>query len=135
VISILPAVDAELRARGLERVGLLGTRITMESKLFGQISGAQLILPGSEDLDRVHETYLAMASSGTVTDSQRELLFAIGANLCNEQGADAVLLAGTDLFLAFDGYDCGFDAIDGALVHVDAIHRIASEQQQTGEQS
>lgn len=34
-----------------------------------------------------------------------------------------MLLGGTDLFLAFDGYDCGFPVIDGARVHIDALYR------------
>ena len=38
-----------------------------------------------------------------------------------EAGAEAVLLAGTDLFIAFEGYDPGFQAIDCAVIHVDAI--------------
>ena len=38
-------------------------------------------------------------------------------------GAEAVLLAGTDLFVAFEGHDPGYPTIDGALLHVDAIAR------------
>jgi aspartate racemase len=34
--------------------------------------------------------------------------FAIGNDLCRTQGAEVVLLAGTDLFLAFEGRECGF---------------------------
>jgi aspartate racemase len=129
VISILPALDAEFRSRNLQRVGLLGNRITMETRLFGGIASAEIIVPPGNELDRVHEEYLAMAVSGRATERQRELLFEIGKNLCDQQGADAVILAGTDLFLAFDGYDCGFEAIDGALVHIDAVFRQATEHQ------
>jgi aspartate racemase len=39
------------------------------------------------------------------------------------QGADAVMLGGTDLFLAFQGQDCGFPVLDCADVHVDALYR------------
>ena len=47
-------------------------------------------------------------------------MFEAGRALCEKQGADVVLLGGTDLFLAFDGFDPGFPVIDAALVHVDA---------------
>jgi len=43
--------------------------------------------------------------------------------MCEDQGAQTVVLAGTDLFIAFDGYECGFEYVDSALVHIDAIHR------------
>jgi aspartate racemase len=32
-------------------------------------------------------------------------------------------LGGTDLFLAFEGRDCGFTVIDSARVHIDALYR------------
>jgi aspartate racemase len=123
IISILPALDAEFRQRNLRRVGLLGTTATMRSRLFGGISGTEIVTPLGEDFDRVNDTYLELAMSGKVNQEQRELLFRAGKDLCVQQGAEAVLLAGTDLFLAFDGYDCGFEAIDGALVHIDAVFR------------
>ena len=37
------------------------------------------------------------------------------------RGAEAVLLGGTDLFLAFEGRNCGFLMIDCAAIHMDAI--------------
>jgi aspartate racemase len=62
-----------------------------------------------------------MAAQGRADSTQRELLFSIGKKLCTEQGADAVILAGTDLCLAFDGYEFGFNVIDSALVHINAL--------------
>lgn len=123
IISILPALDAEFDKRNLNRVGLLGTAATMKSRLFGGISRAELVIPRGEDFGRVNDTYLELAMSGNATQEQREFLFKAGEDLCVQQRAEAVLLAGTDLFLAFDGYDCGFEVIDGALVHIDAVVR------------
>jgi aspartate racemase len=34
---------------------------------------------------------------------------------------EAIVLGGTDLFLASDGEDCGFATLDCARVHVEAI--------------
>jgi hypothetical protein len=47
----------------------------------------------------------------------------IGRQSCQAQGVEAVVLAGTDLFLAFEGYECGFPVIDSAQVHVNALFR------------
>ena len=49
--------------------------------------------------------------------------FTAGETLCRERGADVVLLGGTDLFLAFQGHDCGFPVLDSADVHVEAIYK------------
>jgi aspartate racemase len=127
ILSIIPELDSEFRSKKLTRVGLLGNQVTMQSKLFGGISSAEILIPQGEDFDRVHDEYLQMATTGKVTEQQREQLFAIGKRLCADQGAEVVLLAGTDLFLAFDGCDCGFATLDGALVHISAIHRRSVE--------
>jgi aspartate racemase len=64
-----------------------------------------------------------MATSARVTDAQRRVFFAAGERLCREQGAELVLLGGTDLFLAFQGRDAGFPVLDCADVHVEAIYQ------------
>jgi aspartate racemase len=80
-------------------------------------------MPQGDKLDATHNAYIAMASAGQAGDQQRELLFSVGNDLCHKQGAEAVVLAGTDLFLAFEGRECGFPTIDSARVHIDALLR------------
>lgn len=123
IINAIPALSAELRQRGLRRVGILGTRIVMQSRVYGGLSNLETVLPQGDSLDAAHDAYIAMASAGQANQQQRELLFAIGKDLCQQQGAEAIVLAGTDLFLAFDGRACGFPTIDSALVHIDALLR------------
>ncbi len=121
IINAIPALESELTRRGLQRVGILGNRISMETKLFGGISSAEIVVPLGQELDAVHDEYIKMATTGTVDPLQRELFFTIGKALCEKQGAEAVVLAGTDLCLAFNGHDSGFIVIDSALVHIDAL--------------
>lgn len=123
LINAIPALGAELRQRGLRRVGILGTRIVMQSRVYGGLANIEAVLPPGDSFDATHNAYVAMASAGQANDEQRELLFAIGKDLCQQQGAELIVLAGTDLFLAFDGRDCGFPTIDSALVHIDALLR------------
>ena len=68
-----------------------------------------------------------MATTQQADERQRELFFSVGADLCAKQGAQAVLLAGTDLFLAFANSDPGFDVIDCAEVHIHALALLARE--------
>jgi aspartate racemase len=123
VINAIPEIEAALVNRGLRRVGLLGTRVVMQSHLYGGVSAVEVVLPQGESLDATHNAYVAMATAGQADDQQRELLFSVGNDLCRKQGAEAVVLAGTDLFLAFEGRDCGFPTIDCARVHIDALFR------------
>ena len=66
------------------------------------------------------EEYFALARTGKCTPAQRSFFFEEGQKLI-ESGADAVMLAGTDLCLAFEGQDPGYPVLDSALIHVDAI--------------
>ncbi len=74
-----------------------------------------------KNLGIVNDLYMEMATQGKTSARQCETLFDIGSELCSEQGAEAVVLAGTDLFLAFDGHNCEYEVIDSALVHINAI--------------
>lgn len=123
IINAISALEAELVQRKLRRVGLLGTRVVMASRLYGGIPEVEVVVPGGETFDATHDAYVAMATSGEATEEQREFFFAVGNELCRAQGAETVVLGGTDLFLAFEGYDCGFPVIDSAEVHVNALCR------------
>jgi aspartate racemase len=123
VINAIPEIEAALVNRGLRRVGLLGTRVVMQSRVYGGVSAVEVVLPQGESFDASHNAYVAMAAAGQADDQQRELLFSVGNDLCQKQGAEAVVLAGTDLFLAFEDRDCGFPTIDCARVHIDALLR------------
>ncbi len=123
MLNGIPEVDAAVKRGKFKTVGIIGTRMVMETRLYEAISSAAVVVPGGGQLDEVHENYAAMATAGLVTDAQRRVFFAAGERLCREQGAEAVLLAGTDLFLAFEGRDAGFPVLDCADVHVEAIYQ------------
>jgi aspartate racemase len=122
IINGLPAVADEIRRRGLKTIGIIGTRTVMASGLYGRIAPVRIVLPEGDALDRVHDTYVEMAGIGRVTEAQTRFFHNAGRALC-DRGAEAVLLGGTDLFLAFQGGDAGFPVIDCADIHVEAIYR------------
>ena len=127
LIDIVEAVADAIADGGYKKLGIIGTRLAMESRLYGGLSAVEIVLPDAPDLDRVHQNYVAMAVPGIVTEAQREVFFSVGRRLCEDQGAEAVLLGGTDLFLAFDDRDCGFKTIDCANIHIAALARAAVE--------
>ncbi|WP_298842292.1 aspartate/glutamate racemase family protein [uncultured Roseobacter sp.] len=130
-ISTLPLVsgvtplDDYFSGQGIGTIGLLGTGVVMRTKLYGQLEETRAVAP-SDDLDRVADTYLRMALSGQCTDESRALFFEAGRAMTDAHGADAVVLAGTDLGLAFDGHDPGYKVIDALDVHVALLADLAS---------
>lgn len=121
VVNLLAEVSRAVELRGLKRVGILGTRTVMETRFYGAIGSARVVPPGGEDLDRVHDAYVAMAAAGVVTAGQRSVFYEAGRRLIREEGVEAILLGGTDLALAFDGASGEFPVVDCAGIHVDAV--------------
>lgn len=117
VIDLLASVPKRLRETGYGTVGILGTKTVMQSGMYGCLSGLKVLQPSAASLDAVHQAYVDMAKAGAVTAAQRRVFFDSGRALC-AAGAEAVLLAGTDLFLAFEGQDPGFKAVDCAELHL-----------------
>lgn len=121
VIDLLSSVAKALENTGYKTLGIMGTKAAMQSKMYGRLPTPNVLQPSDEFLDRVHQSYVDMATVGAVTEAQRQVFYECGRDLCARQGAEAVLLGGTDLFLAFDGRDCGFEVIDCALLHIAEI--------------
>jgi aspartate racemase len=124
IFSAIEAVRADLTQRGVNAVGLLGTRAVMTSQLFGGLNGFVIRIPPADVLERTDREYVAMARAGAVSEPQREFFFETGRQL-HRAGAEIVLLAGTDLLLAFDGRDCGVITIDCATLHIESLLQLS----------
>jgi aspartate racemase len=120
VIDMLEEVRRVIAGRGLHRIGILGTRTVMQSRFYGGITTAEIVPPDAQALDDVHDAYVTMAASGTVTAAQRAVFVSAGQRLM-DAGAEAVMLGGTDLALAFPEGAAPFPLVDCAAIHVDAI--------------
>jgi aspartate racemase len=120
LINMLSEVGAAVRARGLKRVALLGTRFTVESRLFGSLGDIEVVMPQPDEIDQIHRIYMDIVA-GRSTEAQNDELRDLAHRFMARDGAQAVLLAGTDLSIALDEKNTGFPAIDCARVHIDAI--------------
>lgn len=125
VIDLLDVVQLEVKRRDLRRVGLLGTRVIMQSRFYGVLDGVEVIAPADE-LENVHEAYVDMASAGVATAAHREVFMRVGASLTRNHGCESILLAGTDLALVFGkGVEPSFNVLDCAQAHAMAIANAA----------
>ena len=125
LVDMISEVSRALETRGLKRIGIIGTRTVMETRFYGRITSAEIIPPSGLDLDDVHQAYISMAATGRVTAAQRSVFNTVSHRLLRDQGAEAILLGGTDLALAFNEQTAEFPLVDCAGIHADAIARLA----------
>jgi aspartate racemase len=125
VVDMIAEVTRAIEARGLKRIGIIGTRTVMETRFYGRIASAEIVPPSEPDLDDVHQAYTSMATSGFATEDQRSIFNAVSYRLLEDQGVEAIMLGGTDLALAFNEQTAGFPLVDCAGIHADAIAQLA----------
>ena len=123
LVSPIDATLQSIRARGIQRVALFGTRFTIESNMFGQLINVEVVTPSPVEIETIHNTYVALATSGRADPAQFELLRGIAHTLIQRDRLDAIILAGTDLSLLFNEANTDFPHIDAARVHIDEIMR------------
>jgi aspartate racemase len=119
LIDMVAEVALEIQARGLKRVALLGTRSTVESRMFGRL-GVEVVMPAGDEIDFINSAYLDVVydrSTPETIDRLREL----ANTLVRRDGAESVLLAGTDLSMVLNESNAGFPTLDCADVHIAAI--------------
>ena len=122
LINMLTEVRQAVNAQGLTRVGLLGTRFTIETRMFGCLDGIETIMPDACQIERIHELYKEFVD-GRGSDAKADELRKIAQEFVSRDAAQSVLIAGTDLSNVFTDSNAGFPMIDCARVHIDAIVR------------
>jgi aspartate racemase len=124
LVSAVRPLDAFFAAEGIGTVGLLGTRVAMRTRLYGQLRRTRAIAL-DEEIETLGQLYQEMAVAGVCDGATRARFLDAGQRLA-DQGAEAVVLAGTDLNLAFDGQETPYRVIDALDVHVALLADLAS---------
>jgi len=124
LISIVETACREAIARKLERLGLFGTRFTMQGGFYQRVfarEGMEIVVPEPVDLEFIHDTYLNELVNGVVRAETRDRYVAIARQMKNRHGIEALILGGTELpLLLRDAIDIGMTLLDTARLHVEA---------------
>lgn len=122
LLSIVEATCSAAKASGLRRVGLLGTKFTMQSGFYGKVFGAQgisVVPPQPEEQEFVHERYVGELVEGVFRPETREKILSIIEAMASRERLDAVALAGTELPLLLRAESFGgMPLLDTTGIHV-----------------
>lgn len=124
LVSIVEATRDEAVRQCISRLGLLGTRFTMEADFFKEpfrASGIDVIAPTALEIDYIADRIADELERGIVRDETRAAFLAVVQRMKDEQGIDAVVLGCTELPLLFSGVEVPVKTLDTMEVHIRAL--------------
>ena len=128
LVSIPKAVADEAVARGIRKVGLLGTIFTMEQAYMKTDlinAGVEVYVPDEADRKLVAERILTELELGTVKESTLLEFQAIIKKMQQAHGIEAVILGCTELPLLLNPDNCPVLCLDSVEIHLnDLIRRV-----------
>lgn len=128
LLHIADATAAKLQADGITRVGLLGTRFTMEQDFYkGRLQarfGLTVLVPDEAGRERVHRIIYDELCLGEIRESSRAEYLVIIAGLA-AAGAEAVILGCTEIALLVGDARATVPLYDTTAIHAEAAVALA----------
>jgi aspartate racemase len=126
LLSIVRATADHAVALGLKKVGLLGTGFTMRARFYTeefQRSGIALVSPEASEQQFIHSKYIGELLNNTFLPETRTQILHIAERMKAEDGAEALVLAGTELplLLRESTEVAAIRFLDTTVIHVEAI--------------
>jgi aspartate racemase len=122
VLSLLDAVGDSIQAQSLDKVGLLGTRFTMEHNFYPDAlnqRGIQVLTPDASDRAFINDVIYNELVKGELRDESRAGFVRVIDGLA-ERGAQGVILGCTEIPLLIGQQDLSLPLFDTTTIHAEA---------------
>ncbi len=127
-VSIPKVVCDEVVARGINKVGLLGTIFTMERDYMKKDmidAGIDVIIPKKDERELIAKRILEELELGIVKESTLKEFCAIIERMKSEDGIEAVILGCTELPLLLNSDNCPVCCLDTVDIHLKKLVDLA----------
>ena len=129
LIHIATVTAQAIKQRGLVKVGLLGTKFTMEQSFFRDkltANGIEAIIPDSEDREHIHYTIFEELGRNLIKPETKSFYIDV-INKLVAQGAQGIILGCTEIPLLISQGDVSIPLFDTTLIHSKAAVEFALE--------
>jgi len=119
VLHIVDAVAKEIKKQNIKKVGLLGTRFTMDLPFFkDRLSeyDIQTLVPDAAGRDFVHDSIYTELGKNIFREETRQKYREIIDDL-RDSGAEGVILGCTEIPMLVTQTDCSVPALDTTFIH------------------
>ena len=129
IINIAEETAKIVNRHNLKKVGLLGTRITMEQPFYNEKLlkyGISTIIPGPEDRQFIHSSILDEMARDIFKEETRQRYLTIIDELI-QAGAEGIVLGCTEIPILIKQKDSSVPLFDTTLIHASAVVNFAIE--------
>lgn len=131
ILHIGDAVGKHIRKTGYKKVGLLGTRYTMEGDFIRsrleELYSVEVVIPEQEPRRKIQTLLYQEMSRGVFSIEARDYFLCLIDDL-KSKGAQAAILGCTEFPILLDNINAALPKIDSAMCHVDEIGKFILQQ-------
>ncbi len=130
MVSIVEATRSRAISMGLKRIGLMGTKFTMQSDFFQKVLAQDdmiVVVPTPDEQQEIHNKLMTEIELGIIRDSTRQQLLNIANRMIKEDSIDALILGCTELPLILDKDEYGISFLNTTSIHIDSIVKYSRE--------
>lgn len=128
LLHIADATAAAIKQAGGRRVGLLGTKFTMQQPFYrerlSETHGIEVLLPNETEQDSLHQIIYQELCQGIINPESKQAVRKMMAGLA-WQGIDGIILGCTEIGLLVGKADAAVPLFDTTLIHATAAVELA----------
>jgi len=124
MLNIIEETRKRAQSLGSKKLGLMGTRFTMESDFFKKPfveNEMVVVVPEKEDQELIHHRLFSEIELGIIKDSTREELLSIVKKMIERHSIDALILGCTELPLILNKDEFGIPFLNTTAIHAESI--------------
>ncbi|MDS0524704.1 amino acid racemase [Clostridium sp. SHJSY1] len=119
ILHIAKATAQELKKKGIKKIGLMGTKYTMEQDFYKSKlieNGIEVLIPNIEDINLINSIIYDELCLGIISEHSKQIYLNIIDKL-DKQGAEGVILGCTEIGLLIKQKDTKTPLFDTTLIH------------------
>ncbi|HEY9245870.1 MAG TPA: amino acid racemase [Candidatus Methanoperedens sp.] len=124
MLSIVDETCKRASNMKLKKLGLMGTKFTMESDFFQKVfhdADISIIVPMKDEQQFIHNKIIFEIALGIIKNSTRQELLSIVKRMIGEDSIDGLILGCTELPLILEKDEYGIPFLKTTAIHIDSI--------------